>query len=107
MIFCHHYCSDYFHLIALCVTMPDGGGEYSIYELGDFRLASDEVLPSAFLAYKTFGDPSSPALIYPTWYGGSMSGTPQQTPPLPSPLPPSSLSRLPDLSLVASPSTTY
>ncbi|KIV91254.1 hypothetical protein PV10_05814 [Exophiala mesophila] len=53
--------------------MPDGGGEYSIYDLGDFLLESGEVLPSAFLAYKTFGDPSSPVLIYPTWYGGKIA----------------------------------
>ena len=83
--------------------MPDGGGEYSIYDLGDFRLESGEVLPFAFLAYKTFGDPSSPVLIYPTWYGGSMSGLRRDlsSPPLPR------LSRLPDFPTRASPSAAY
>lgn len=45
--------------------------DFSIFELGDFSLVSGEFLPSAFLAYKTFGDPKNPVLIYPTWYGGS------------------------------------
>lgn len=40
------------------------------FALGDFTLASGAVLPQAFIAYKTFGSPSSPAVIYPTWYSG-------------------------------------
>ncbi|KAL2443994.1 Ethyl acetate hydrolase [Exophiala dermatitidis] len=43
---------------------------FSKFHLGDFALESGEVLPSAFLAYETFGDSKSPALIYPTWFGG-------------------------------------
>ena len=46
--------------------MPD----YETYDLGDFTLQSGEVIPSAKIAYKTFGDPSLPAIIYPTWYSG-------------------------------------
>lgn len=43
---------------------------YSKFELSDFTLVSGEVLPNAFIAYKTYGDLRSPVLIYPTWYGG-------------------------------------
>ena len=47
-----------------------GDRDYSIFDLGDFELVSGEILPSGFLAYKAFGDPKNPALIYPTWFGG-------------------------------------
>jgi homoserine acetyltransferase len=40
------------------------------YKLGDFKLQRGGKLPGAFLAYKTLGDPSLPAVIYPTWYSG-------------------------------------
>lgn len=43
------------------------------YALGDFKLTSGEVLPGAFIAYETFGEPTSPAIIYPTWYSGRIS----------------------------------
>lgn len=46
-------------------------GEISTYKLGDFELKSAEVLEDAFIAYRTFGDPKSPAIVYPTWYSGS------------------------------------
>ncbi|KAM3550182.1 hypothetical protein MY1884_008375 [Beauveria asiatica] len=51
-------------------TSNDG---YSTYDLGDFRLSSGAVIPSAFIAYKTFGAPSSPAIIYPSWFSGLIS----------------------------------
>ncbi|KAH7406856.1 homoserine acetyltransferase family protein [Phaeosphaeria sp. MPI-PUGE-AT-0046c] len=44
--------------------------QYETYKLGDFSLQSGEVIPDAFIAYKTLGDPSLPAVIYPTWYSG-------------------------------------
>ncbi|ROW03264.1 hypothetical protein VSDG_01523 [Cytospora chrysosperma] len=47
--------------------------EVKLYELGDFPLASGVTLPRAFIAYKTFGSPSNPAIIYPTWYSGLIS----------------------------------
>jgi homoserine acetyltransferase len=43
---------------------------YDTYKLGDFELKSGEKIPDAFIAYKTFGDHHSPAVIYPTWYSG-------------------------------------
>ncbi|PNH47782.1 hypothetical protein VD0004_g640 [Verticillium dahliae] len=43
------------------------------FALGDFALQSGETIPGAFLAYKTFGAPSSPAVIYPTWYSGAIA----------------------------------
>lgn len=47
--------------------------EVKLYDLGDFPLASGVTLPRAFIAYKTFGSPSNPAIIYPTWYSGLIS----------------------------------
>ncbi|KZV90089.1 alpha/beta-hydrolase [Exidia glandulosa HHB12029] len=44
--------------------------DYSIYQLGHFTLKSGKVIHDAFIAYKTYGDPSAPAIIYPTWYSG-------------------------------------
>ena len=45
--------------------------DYQTYKLGTFKLKSGEQIPDAFIAYKTLGDPSLPAIIYPTWYSGS------------------------------------
>ena len=47
-----------------------------IYKLGDFELKSGEVLKDAFLAYRTFGEASLPAIVYPTWYSGSTYSIP-------------------------------
>lgn len=47
--------------------------DYKTYQLGDFKLSSGQILPNAFIAYKTFGDPSSPAIIYPSWFSGAIS----------------------------------
>lgn len=44
--------------------------DYETYKLGNFKLKSGEEIPDAFIAYKTLGDPSLPAIIYPTWYSG-------------------------------------
>lgn len=46
--------------------------DYKTYDLGDFKLVSGQVLNNAYIAYKTFGDPSSPAIIYPTWFSGKI-----------------------------------
>ena len=46
--------------------------DYETYKLGDFKLKSGGEIPDAFIAYKTLGDPSNPAIIYPSWYSGSM-----------------------------------
>jgi homoserine acetyltransferase len=45
--------------------------DYQTYKLGDFKLKSGGEITDAFIAYKTLGDPSLPAIIYPTWYSGS------------------------------------
>lgn len=42
------------------------------FSLGDFKLKSGKTIPNAFIAYKTFGSPSNPAIIYPTWYSGTI-----------------------------------
>lgn len=49
--------------------MPD----YQAYDLGDFKLQGGDVLPGAWIAYKTFGDKSLPAVLYPSWYSGLIS----------------------------------
>lgn len=43
------------------------------FELGDFKLQSGQVLPKAWIAYRTFGDASLPAVLYPTWFSGAIS----------------------------------
>ena len=40
------------------------------YKLGDWKLQSGQEIPDAHIAYKTFGDPASPAIIYPSWFSG-------------------------------------
>ena len=47
--------------------------DYETYQLGDWKLKNGGTIPNASIAYKTFGDPSSPAIIYPSWYSGSLS----------------------------------
>ncbi|KAI4697012.1 uncharacterized protein J4E84_000136 [Alternaria hordeiaustralica] len=47
--------------------------DYQTYRLGNFKLKSGGEIPDAFIAYKTLGDPSLPAIIYPTWYSGTIS----------------------------------
>ncbi|KAH7367995.1 homoserine acetyltransferase [Plectosphaerella cucumerina] len=55
------------------VPSPPVDPEVKTFPLGDFSLKSGRTIPSAFIAYKTFGSPSSPAIIYPTWYSGSIA----------------------------------
>lgn len=43
------------------------------FVLGGFELQNGNVLPKAWIAYTTFGDPSLPAILYPTWYSGTIS----------------------------------
>jgi homoserine acetyltransferase len=45
--------------------------DYETYKLGDWELQSGEKIIDAHIAYKTFGDPKSPAILYPSWYSGS------------------------------------
>jgi homoserine acetyltransferase len=47
--------------------------EVQTFALGDWHLQSGQIIPYAHIAYKTFGDPKSPAIIYPTWYSGSIA----------------------------------
>ncbi|TRX87956.1 hypothetical protein FHL15_011160 [Xylaria flabelliformis] len=47
--------------------------EFDVFNLGDFRLQSGATLRNAYIAYKTFGDTSNPAIVYPTWYSGLIS----------------------------------
>ena len=47
--------------------------EYETYSLGDFTLQSGASIPSAHIAYQTFGSPALPTIIYPTWYSGAIA----------------------------------
>lgn len=49
--------------------MPEA---YSTFSLGDFALQSGDTLPGAWIAYKTYGSASNPAILYPTWYTGTI-----------------------------------
>jgi len=53
------------------------GDAYETYKLGNFKLKSGGEIPDAFLAYKTLGDPSLPAIVYPTWYAGRKCTAPR------------------------------
>ena len=50
--------------------MPAG---YETYSLGDWELKNGGTIPDAHIAFKPYGDPSSPAIIYPTWYSGAIA----------------------------------
>ncbi|KAM0713726.1 hypothetical protein Q7P37_010688 [Cladosporium fusiforme] len=52
---------------------PPNPNDYETYSLGDFPLQEGGTIPGAHIAYKTLGSPSNPAIIYPTWYSGSIS----------------------------------
>ena len=47
--------------------------DYETFDLGDFKLKNGGTIPNAKIAYKTFGLPSNPAIIYPSWYSGLIS----------------------------------
>ncbi|KAL4880210.1 Alpha/Beta hydrolase protein [Aspergillus karnatakaensis] len=47
-----------------------GQQDFEIFKLGDWELQNGEKLIDAHIAYKTFGDPISPAIVYPTWFSG-------------------------------------
>ena len=49
---------------------------YETFKLGDWELQSGEKIPDAHIAYKTFGDPNSPAIVYPSWFSGCKSTDP-------------------------------
>jgi homoserine acetyltransferase len=44
--------------------------DYETFKLGDWELQSGEKIADAHIAFKTFGDPKSPAIVYPTWFSG-------------------------------------
>ncbi|KAL6706078.1 hypothetical protein ACN47E_006180 [Coniothyrium glycines] len=55
------------------MTSSKTGPAYQTYKLGDFKLKSGGEISNAFIAYKTLGVSSLPAIIYPTWYSGSIA----------------------------------
>ncbi|KAF9397286.1 hypothetical protein BGX21_009025 [Mortierella sp. AD011] len=51
---------------------PQPDPAIKFYQLGDFELQSGEILPSAYIAYRTYGSPTNPCIVYPTWYSGTI-----------------------------------
>ena len=49
--------------------MSNDANQY--YEHGRFKVAGG-VLPNAITAYRTYGDPSNPCIVFPTCYGAKM-----------------------------------
>ncbi|KAJ5649009.1 uncharacterized protein N7484_002732 [Penicillium longicatenatum] len=47
--------------------------DFETYKLGDWELQSGEKIVDAHIAFKTFGDLNSPAILYPSWFSGSLS----------------------------------
>ncbi|KAI1084240.1 Alpha/Beta hydrolase protein [Whalleya microplaca] len=47
--------------------------DIKLFHLNDFPLKTGGSIPGAYIAYKTYGDASNPAIIYPTWYSGLIS----------------------------------
>lgn len=43
------------------------------FQLGTFVTQAGEEIPEAYIAYKTFGSPENPAIVYPTWYSGAIA----------------------------------
>ena len=54
--------------------------DYGTFKLGDWKLQCGATLPDAHIAYRTFGDPKSPAIVYPTWFSGGMCQNSHTTP---------------------------
>ncbi|KAI0709560.1 homoserine O-acetyltransferase [Cerioporus squamosus] len=47
------------------------GSDVQYYHHGRFRLAGG-ILPDAITAYRTYGDPANPCIVFPTCYGGRL-----------------------------------
>ncbi|RKO87516.1 Alpha/Beta hydrolase protein, partial [Blyttiomyces helicus] len=45
--------------------------DYETFALGDFALQEGQTLRNAWLAYKTYGSPDKPCIVFPTWYSGT------------------------------------
>ncbi|MCJ1293193.1 hypothetical protein MMC34_004746 [Xylographa carneopallida] len=53
--------------------MTSHSSEFDRFQLGDWELQCGESIPNAHIAYKTFGNRKSPAIVYPTWFSGAIS----------------------------------
>ncbi|KAJ3328376.1 hypothetical protein HDU76_010082 [Blyttiomyces sp. JEL0837] len=51
--------------------LREGKLDYEIFHMGDLKLQEGFTLPNAKLAYKTYGNKSNPAIVYPSWYSGT------------------------------------
>lgn len=52
--------------------MDSGQSETKYYQHGRFTV-SGGTLPTAFTAYRTYGDPKNPCIVFPTCYGGKLN----------------------------------
>ncbi len=57
----------------MSTTFQPNDQEVKLFSLGDFELQSGEVLPNAHIAYRTYGDANNPAVVYPTYYSGTIT----------------------------------
>ncbi len=46
-------------------------GVVKVFDIGDFKLQSGMTLKCAKIVAKIFGSPTSPCIVFPTWYSGS------------------------------------
>lgn len=52
---------------------PQSDPTVQTFSLGNWELQSGEVVQDAYLAYKTYGQPDSPLILYPTWFTGTLT----------------------------------
>lgn len=55
-------------------TSMSPGSSVQFHHHGRFRIAGG-VLPDAITAYRTYGDPANPCIVFPTCYGGRLDST--------------------------------
>lgn len=53
--------------------MSTPAAETQYYHHGRFKVAGG-VIPDAVTAYRTYGDPKNPCIVFPTCYGGKLAG---------------------------------
>lgn len=53
--------------------MSTPAAETQYYHQGRFKVAGG-VIPDAVTAYRTYGDPKNPCIVFPTCYGGKLAG---------------------------------
>ena len=63
----NHMTGDFAHPVGTSKLVQAGDDGYYLYNMGKFTFQKGGSLTEAKLGYKTFGDPKSPVIVYPTW----------------------------------------